>query len=289
MNFHYHSPSEHTINLQHFDMEVQHVHIADDGQLLVISVMVKVGKENKYLKQFWTSFPMVLEGSGVYGDYTLASMAPQWHHLLPYRNFMPVDKSYYHYMGTDTTPPCSIDVIWVVLKETVEMSEEQLNIYRRQINSTVKPYNQLHYDPELRFPGVNKNWDYNLGTNARPIQVRGSRKVYLYELHFGPLRVISSIFGASSSPMFFLLMLLGVLLLCCFLSIVYMTVQGCVCANASKRKTRGAGNLVEPKDDLQNPAEFHEQQPLIQMHPSSSNESFRVQHAPSNRHVLGGR
>ena len=42
--------------------------------------------------------------------------------------FIPEDSGYYTYQGSLTTPPCSECVIWVVFKEPIEVSEEQVRI-----------------------------------------------------------------------------------------------------------------------------------------------------------------
>lgn len=44
---------------------------------------------------------------------------------------LPDDSGYYTYQGSLTTPPCSECVIWIVFKEPVELSQEQLDAFRR--------------------------------------------------------------------------------------------------------------------------------------------------------------
>lgn len=41
--------------------------------------------------------------------------------------FIPEDTSYYTYQGSLTTPPCSECVIWIVFKQPIEVSEEQVS------------------------------------------------------------------------------------------------------------------------------------------------------------------
>lgn len=42
--------------------------------------------------------------------------------------FIPKDSGYYTYQGSLTTPPCSECVIWIVFKEPIEVSHEQVAI-----------------------------------------------------------------------------------------------------------------------------------------------------------------
>ncbi|KAJ8960113.1 hypothetical protein NQ317_005751 [Molorchus minor] len=44
--------------------------------------------------------------------------------------FYPNDTSYYTYQGSLTTPPCSECVVWIVFKESIEISPEQLQTFR---------------------------------------------------------------------------------------------------------------------------------------------------------------
>lgn len=39
---------------------------------------------------------------------------------------LPEDSGYYTYQGSLTTPPCSECVIWIVFKEPIEVSHEQV-------------------------------------------------------------------------------------------------------------------------------------------------------------------
>jgi len=55
--FHFHSPSEHTIEGQSFAMELHFVHADASGELAVVGVMLKEGKEHPVLKKLWGFMP----------------------------------------------------------------------------------------------------------------------------------------------------------------------------------------------------------------------------------------
>jgi len=124
--FHFHTPSEHLIDGVTYPLEMHIVNARTDSSnpdkpsYVVLSVMFKMGKENKFLKEFLNDFPNKegekhpLQGSEVKLD-DLLSQFPT--------NDM---KSYFAYNGSLTTPPFTEGVQWVILKHVPEASEEQI-------------------------------------------------------------------------------------------------------------------------------------------------------------------
>jgi carbonic anhydrase len=45
-------------------------------------------------------------------------------------NLLPANRSYWTYLGSLTTPPCSESVTWILFKEPIEVSPEQLEAFR---------------------------------------------------------------------------------------------------------------------------------------------------------------
>lgn len=168
--FHYHSPSEHLIDGNHYDMEAHHVHFCDgpscqtplnpNDEILVVSVFLQVGAPNPYLGSFWNQFH---SGS----ETAISDMAS------PYTSFMPTDKSYYSYVGSTTTPPCATNVQWIVMQNPVEMSREQLDAYHTSVNTLPKPALA-----DTQPAGVSPGWNAaTTKTNNRPQQQLGTRTV----------------------------------------------------------------------------------------------------------------
>ena len=54
-------------------------------------------------------------------------------------NLLPAARGYYTYMGSLTTPPCSEGVLWLVLKQPVQVSQEQINIFGRLYRNNARP------------------------------------------------------------------------------------------------------------------------------------------------------
>ncbi|KAF4041831.1 Eukaryotic-type carbonic anhydrase [Phytophthora infestans] len=122
VQFHFHAPSEHTVNGKARAMELHLVHQAEDGSLAVVGVFFTEGKENAFLAQFWDEISTlnpkkhdhVALGQIVGGD--------ELNSLLEGRIF--------RYKGSLTTPPYSEGVEWAVVSDMLEASPEQLERYR---------------------------------------------------------------------------------------------------------------------------------------------------------------
>ncbi len=125
--FHFHTPSENTIDGKYFPMEAHFVHISKDGKIAVIGVMFKIGKENKALKKFQNA---------------ICSKINKKKEIKAYLNpseLLPKSRDYYRFNGSLTTPPCTEGVRWFVFKEPVEMSKEQLKIFSNIMGKNNRP------------------------------------------------------------------------------------------------------------------------------------------------------
>ncbi|WP_439443593.1 carbonic anhydrase [Listeria aquatica] len=128
--FHFHAKSEHTVNNEHYPIEVHFVNQAQDGRLAVIAVFFKEGKDN-------AAFQTVLDNikAGEKADVADEVNATQ---------MIPANKTYYHYIGSLTTPPLSENVEWYVMKNPVEVSKAQIvafNKYYDSNNRKIQPLN----------------------------------------------------------------------------------------------------------------------------------------------------
>jgi len=151
VQFHFHKPSEEAINGERTDMVAHLVHQHHDGDLAFVAVLMSTikpassrkywwgddsVKENSFINTLWNNVPLVKgknEAPGV---------------MIDINQMLPADKSYFTYMGSLTTPPCSENVLWLVLKNPIYVSEEQV-----------------------------KNFDRMYPMNARPLQPKGDRLV----------------------------------------------------------------------------------------------------------------
>jgi len=127
LQFHFHSPSENTVNSRAFDMEMHLVHKADNGQIAVLAVFLKKGENNAALQKVWDSIPA---GAGQ----TKSSGAS-----INVAELLPSTNSYWHFTGSFTTPPCTEHVVWSVLQNTITVSENQVNKFLSIIGEDARP------------------------------------------------------------------------------------------------------------------------------------------------------
>jgi len=125
--FHFHTPSEHTVNGKYYPMEMHLVHADEEGNLAVVGVFFKVGRENATLER-------VLSAAPSEGGKKNALTEP----INPY-DLLPANKDYYRYSGSLTTPPCSEGVRWFVMKEPLELSQEQLARFQELMGKNNRP------------------------------------------------------------------------------------------------------------------------------------------------------
>ena len=131
LQFHFHTPSENTINGKHFPMEMHLVHKSKDGELAVVSLMFKIGNYNSELAKIIKSMPQEKDEK-----FKLTDVYPV--------NFLPSNMSYYRFNGSLTTPPCSEGVRWIVIKEPVEMSAHQYKVFHKIMHNNNRPTQPLN-------------------------------------------------------------------------------------------------------------------------------------------------
>ena len=130
---HFHSPSEHTVNGKFFAMEFHMVHVHHDGRITVVGLMIEEGEENPMLSKLWAFMPEKA------GDRTEAPLT------VFQSGVMPPTRNYFSYNGSLTTPPCSEGVRWVVLRDPLTASAEQIERFKERVglstNRPVQPHN----------------------------------------------------------------------------------------------------------------------------------------------------
>ncbi|MBO0452701.1 carbonic anhydrase family protein [Candidatus Enterococcus murrayae] len=106
---HFHADGEHRLDGKIFPLEGHFLFQSANGQLAVIGVLYQVGAFNPDFEQVLNQYDQE-KGSG---SFSVASL-------------MPENKSYYHYIGSLTTPPLTEGVEWYVMQNILEVSAEQV-------------------------------------------------------------------------------------------------------------------------------------------------------------------
>jgi len=132
--FHFHTPSEHTIDHKHYPMELHLVHHNERHEAAVIAVFMEEGKHNPFFETFLEHAPS-----------KVGEVNDDHNQLLNPSTLLPERKSYYLYSGSFTTPPCTEGVIWMVMHDSIEVSAEQIKKFRSLVgHDNVRPIQPLH-------------------------------------------------------------------------------------------------------------------------------------------------
>lgn len=133
LQFHTHTPSEHTINGVSYPMEIHFVHKDPvSGNLAVIGVVVEEGAANAALEAISGNLPATHDA--VYESATTYTAA----------DLIPSGTGYFTYPGSLTTPPCSQIVTWLVLKEHITASHEQILKFEELEHENNRPVQNLN-------------------------------------------------------------------------------------------------------------------------------------------------
>lgn len=131
VQFHFHLPSEHTVDGNASPMEVHFVHQAEEGDLAVIGVFSNAGEADPAIQSIQDAIPGSSEA-----PVTLAEFDPQ--------ALLPEERSYFRYVGSLTTPPCSEVVSWVVMTESISVSRDQIDTFAALYAMNARPAQALN-------------------------------------------------------------------------------------------------------------------------------------------------
>jgi len=132
VQFHFHSPSEHTIDGEHAPLEVHFVHKSAAGELAVTGILVEEGEYDVLWEPVISAMPNDVSGSRHLEDLDLDMSELQ-----------PLPRRYYRYHGSLTTPPCSEGVQWIVMAEKRQISPDQMDAVVSRLHDNNRPVQPL--------------------------------------------------------------------------------------------------------------------------------------------------
>ncbi len=133
--FHFHAPSEHTVDGASYPMEAHLVHVDAAGKpVAVVGVFIKAGKESAALARAFQGLPAKS------GDKSAPAGG-----MIDARALLPADKTFFTYPGSLTTPPCTEGLTWYVFKTPIEMSPAQIGAFTtlEHLGHTNRPIQSL--------------------------------------------------------------------------------------------------------------------------------------------------
>ena len=125
--FHFHRPSEERIDGRQFEMSLHLVHKDEQGRLAVVALLFDKGPSHPVLQKVWNNLPLERNEEA-------AARVP-----LELAELLPADRRYFTFMGSLTTPPCSEGVQWIVMRQPVTLTAEQIDIFARIYPMNARP------------------------------------------------------------------------------------------------------------------------------------------------------
>ena len=135
---HFHTPAGDQIAGETFPMGAHFLHKSASGQLLALVVLFRLGAPNNTFDMLLSNIP-----KKVGTNQAIKNMSINVNDLLP------VSKGYYRFMGSLTATPCTEGVEWVILKEPIAISAEQLVIYKKSFSDNARAPQAINQRPIL--------------------------------------------------------------------------------------------------------------------------------------------
>jgi carbonic anhydrase len=115
-------------------MVVHLVHRDRDGKLAVVAVLLQAGASNRLIETLWKNVPKEKEK-----EQEVPGVQVNAAELLPANK-----AAYYTFAGSLTTPPCSEDVTWFVLKARTTISKDELASFGKLYPMNARPTQPLN-------------------------------------------------------------------------------------------------------------------------------------------------
>ncbi len=135
---HFHTPAGDQIADEIFPMGAHFLHKNSNGKLLALVVLFRLGNSNKTFDTLLSNIP-----KQVGPNQAIKNISINVNDLLP------VTKGYYRYMGSLTSTPCTEGVEWVILKEPITISTEQLTTYKKSFSANARAPQPINQRPIL--------------------------------------------------------------------------------------------------------------------------------------------
>lgn len=126
-------PAEERVNGKIYEMSAQLVHRDYANNLAVVSLLMERGFEHPVIQTLWNYLPL---------DTGMSVEPPRV--VIDLLRLLPERRDYFTYMGSLTTPPCTENVLWMVFKEPVLVSPEQIGIFARLYPHNARPVQPTH-------------------------------------------------------------------------------------------------------------------------------------------------
>ena len=115
-----HRPSQDRVGGMAHDMAIYLEHRSAEGKQAILSLLLAAGGEaHPVLQTLWNNLP--LDRGREFSPDAVIDLA----------QFVPADPGHFLYTGSLPTPPCTEDVLWVVMKQPLPIADDQLAVFAR--------------------------------------------------------------------------------------------------------------------------------------------------------------
>lgn len=128
VQFHFHRPSEEKIDGKAHAMVAHLVHKNAEGKLAVVAVLLDGGGSNATIDSIFKHLPAEKEKAMTVPGVSIDASA-----------LLPKDRGYYTFEGSLTTPPCSEDVRWLVLKSPLRIESTEIAQFAKIYPMNARP------------------------------------------------------------------------------------------------------------------------------------------------------
>lgn len=134
LRYEFHHPSEHAVKGKLTDMEVDLIHQSQDEHLAILAVRLNEtrGDPNALVATLWEHLPFTPGTKSKIED------------MVNPGGFLPAERGYWTYTGSEVTPPCSEGVQWFVFENDVSISREQLRAFAGLFRMNTRPLQNLN-------------------------------------------------------------------------------------------------------------------------------------------------
>jgi carbonic anhydrase len=141
---HFHTPSEHQLDGMTYPMEMHIVNTAEDDETdkteyLVISILFKMGEENKFISDFHDLIP-----EEKHSVHNIQTGRVRLSDLLMVPRKDKSEEGLYFYKGSLTTPPYTESVNWYIDKHIYEASPEQIQTINKYEGNNARQIQEIY-------------------------------------------------------------------------------------------------------------------------------------------------
>jgi carbonic anhydrase len=131
--FHFHTPGGDKLAGEEFPLGMHFLHKSRAGRLVSLVVLFRLGTDNAALAALLPKMPSSGQAEQLLPD-TLIDPA----------SLVPTSHGYYAYDGSLTAPPCTEGVLWLVMKQPLQLSAAQLHRLSQLFPPNARPVQALH-------------------------------------------------------------------------------------------------------------------------------------------------